>query len=391
MKKKKNNVLIFIGLILGIVLGIYLPKFAQKISFIGVIYINLLKFMIVPIILTTIITTVYKSKKLNNKMILKAVVMFITMFIITFLITSTIVYFIKPGINFNFNYVEWKDDSIELNYSDIIINLFPSNIINIFQSNLIFQCIVFAIFFAVAAFKTNGAEIVIDLIDKIREILFKLLDFIMYLTPIGVFSLVSTSIANYGKSIIGIGIKYIGVAYFCSIIILIIVMILPVWILRGINPFKYIKRIFNVWVMTFTTCSSVATLPTTIKTCTNEFKLPSSTTNIIVPLGCTIHMCGGAVSFALLGLFCSQLFGIAVTPILFVKMLISAVLINMAAPGIPNGGIVIGATYLALLGIPIEFIGLYSGIYKILDMIYTTLNVTGDITANVLLTGKEKI
>jgi Na+/H+-dicarboxylate symporter len=96
-------------------------------------------------------------------------------------------------------------------------------------------------------------------------------------------------------------------------------------------------------------------------------------------------MCGGAVSFALLGMFCQQLYGVDLTISTFILMLIYSLFINMAAPGIPNGGIVIGATYLSILGLPLTFIGFYSSIYKLLDMSYTTLNVTGDISANVIL------
>ena len=95
-------------------------------------------------------------------------------------------------------------------------------------------------------------------------------------------------------------------------------------------------------------------------------------------------MCGGAVSFALLGLFCSSLFGINISLTTYLLMLLSAVLINMAAPGIPNGGIIIGASFLSMFNIPLTFMGFYSSIYKLLDMSYTTLNVTGDISANIL-------
>jgi len=118
--------------------------------------------------------------------------------------------------------------------------------------------------------------------------------------------------------------------------------------------------------------------------------VPEEITGIVVPLGCTIHMCGGAVSFCLLGLFTMQMAGLPVTLGMFLYMLLLATLINMAAPGIPGGGIVIGATYLTILGAPTGFIGLYSGIYRLLDMAYTTLNVTGDITANVLISEAEK-
>ena len=167
-------------------------------------------------------------------------------------------------------------------------------------------------------------------------------------------------------------------------------MILPVWIFSKISPLDYIKKVSKVWVMTLTTCSSSATLPYTIEVCNKELGIPEKITNIVVPLGCTIHMCGGAVSFALLGIFCMQLYGIEMSAITYVLMLISAILINMAAPGIPNGGIVIGASYLSMFGIPLSFMGFYAGIYKLLDMAYTTLNVTGDITANIIIDQTDK-
>ena len=128
-----------------------------------------------------------------------------------------------------------------------------------------------------------------------------------------------------------------------------------------------------------------------MRVCNEEFGVPESVTSLVVPLGCTIHMCGGAVSFCLLGLFTMQMAGLPVTVPFFLQMLLVATLMNMAAPGIPGGGIVLGATYLTILGAPTGFIGLYSGIYRLLDMAYTTLNVTGDVTANVLIAkGEEK-
>ena len=156
------------------------------------------------------------------------------------------------------------------------------------------------------------------------------------------------------------------------------------------SPLTFIKKVNKIWLMTITTCSSSATLPYTIKICNEEFDVPAEISDVVVPLGCTIHMCGGAVSFSLLGLFCCKLFGVDLTLSRYLLMIVSSVLINMSAPGIPNGGVVIGATYLQLLGIPLDFIGFYSGIYKLLDMVYTSLNVTGDITANVIISRLDR-
>ena len=151
------------------------------------------------------------------------------------------------------------------------------------------------------------------------------------------------------------------------------------------RPLEFIRKISRIWTITVTTCSSAATLPTTMQLCKEDLGIPEEITDVVVPLGCTIHMCGGAVSFALLGLFVSAMHSVEVSAFKYVLMLISALLINMSAPGIPNGGVVIGAMYLEMLGLPSYFTLFYSGIYKILDMLYTTLNVTGDITANVII------
>ena len=382
---KKNNILIILGLIMGILGGLFLPKLMNELSFLGTIYINLLKFMIIPILFTTITVTIYNSQKSKSKIIMKTILTFIIMFVVTFLMTSLITFLLKPGIGFKFNPVAWSEQLTKFNLSEILVNLFPSNIGTMITANAIFPTILFAVIFGVGASNVKEGKKAIELINSFKTIFNKILEYIMYLTPLGVFSLIGVTIANYGSVIFGIGFRYIGMAYLCSILTIIIVMVLPVWLIAKINPFTYIKKITKVWLITITTCSSAATLPHTIKTCNKDLNIPEKVTDIVVPLGCTIHMCGGAVSFALLGIFCSQLFGVSITLPLYLLMMVSATLINMAAPGIPNGGIIIGATYLSMLGIPLSFIGFYSGIYKLLDMAYTTLNVTGDITANVLI------
>ena len=113
---------------------------------------------------------------------------------------------------------------------------------------------------------------------------------------------------------------------------------------------------------------------------------------VAAPLGCTIHMCGGAVSFALLAFFSCQMAGRTLSLGSFLWMLLVALLLNMGAPGIPGGGVVLGATYLGMLGFTDWelFLGMYAGIYRLLDMAYTSLNVAGDVTANVLIDRWER-
>lgn len=390
MKNSVFGLITIISLIIGSLFGMIFPGFMNSISFIGDIYINLLKFLIAPILITTIITTVYKSA--NKKLVLlgKTILTFILMFIVSFIITSVIMFVLKPGVNFSFSEVVWNGEITELSLSKFLVNIFPTNIIDMISSNSVLSCIIFAFAFGLIATKVKDSKKVISLIEILKNIFNKFLEYIMYLTPIAVFSIMGSVTAKYGINILGNVGKYLLVAYIACLIVTFLVMILPVWLIAKINPITYIKKVYTIWILTVSTCSSAATLPTTIKICNEEFGISNRITDIVVPLGCTIHMCGGAVSFAILGIFSFQMFGVNITLGKYLLMLVSATLINMAAPGIPGGGIVLGASYLSILGSPLTFIGVYSGFYRLLDMAYTSLNVTGDITANILINETEK-
>ena len=388
--KKKLSLITLIALLLGAAFGSFFKPAAAELEFIGTIYINLLKFMIGPVIFTSIAVTAFDSAKKKSGLVGRAIITFVIMFVATFLLTSAVVLLIDPAKGFVFDDVDWNNTTTEVSLSSIIVNLFPNNLVTIFAENKLFAIILFSYALGYCASKVNDGRTLIELIRIIRDIFYKMLEYIMYLTPLAVFSLISATVAKYGTILFGVGVRYILTAYLAGALTLLLIMILPVWLFTGMSPLEFVRKIYRIWLITLTTCSSAATLPTTLRICKEELNTPAEVADIVVPLGCTIHMCGGAVSFVLLGLFCSRLYGIEVTVYQYLLMIVSAVLINMSAPGIPNGGVVIGASYLQMLGIPLGFIGFYSGIYKILDMLYTTLNVTGDITANVLLSRKKE-
>ena len=388
--KNKITILTLVALILGIICGLFFKKFMNDISFIGTSYINCLKFMIVPVIFTSISTTVFKSQNSKNKTLIKTILLFIIMFIITFIITFIIAKIIGIGTKNKLLLQGWEGTPAKVSFISIIKNLFPSNLGSLFMSNNILATIIFSAIFGYAAFKVDKKEKIIKFLDNLKNIIYKIIELIMYFTPVAVFSLIGLTVANYGGLILSLGFKYILIAYICSIVIFFLVMILPVILISKISILEYLKRTKTVYIMTLSTCSSAVTLPTTIKTCNKEFGISDKITNIVVPLGCTINMCGGAVSFAILGIFTSKVFGINIDLVMFLQMLLISLVINMAAPGIPGGGIVLGATYLSALNLPLSFMGFYSSIYRLLDMAYTSLNVGGDITANVIIGHTKK-
>jgi proton glutamate symport protein len=188
--KKIFNLFILISLILGILGGIFLPEIMKHLSFLGTIYINLLKFIIVPVIFTSIIVTAFASRKEQSHILIKSVLIFTIMFIITFLLTSLIVWLINPAKGVTFDIVDWNGEIANLSFSEIITNLFPSNIVTMISGNSIFACIILAFAMGIAASKVENGSKLIELMETLKNIFNKLLEWIMYLTPIGVFSLV---------------------------------------------------------------------------------------------------------------------------------------------------------------------------------------------------------
>ncbi len=385
--KKAVSILTAAGLVLGIACGIFFPAFSVAFEPAGAWYLKILKLFITPVIFTGIAVTAYESAGRKDRLVLKAAVCFVILFTAAFLLSSLIIILIDPAKGFVFGDAAENAASSGLfsSIGAVVRQLFPTNLSEIFISPKVFGIIVFAWIFGRAGSLVKGSRSVFSFMGKARDFFYKVLEYFMCVTPVAVFSLTASTVSRYGKALLGAGLKYILTAYICSIAVLVFVMILPAQFFGGVKASDYVKKAYRIWIMTMTTCSSAATLPYTVRLCKEDFGIPGDITDVAVPLGCTINMCGGAVAFSLLGLFCASGYGVHIGFTDYLFMLLSALLINMAAPGIPGGGLVVGASFLQLLGIPLGFMGFYGGIYKLLDMIYTTLNVTGDVTAAMIL------
>ena len=393
MKKKDLSrwlsPLSLLAFVLGLVLGLWQPQLFPPIAFLGNIYVNMLKLIVIPLLMTEVACGVYESSGGAGNRLVKTVGLFVVMFVVSFLVTAVLVTLISPGTGLDLFEGEWDGTVAAVSLGAFVESLFPANLFAAMSAGSILPCLIFAFVFGIMAEKAKAKHTMV-VMGELRDVLSRILRCIMWLTPLGVFSLMGSAAGSYGTQLLSVFGRYILVAWGCCAVVVVLVMMLPLWVFCRISPLTYLRRLGQIWLITLSTCSSAATLPTTMRVCSEEFGVPESVTSLVVPLGCTIHMCGGAVSFCLLGLFTMQMAGLPVTTPFFLQMLLVATLMNMAAPGIPGGGIVLGATYLTILGAPTGFIGLYSGIYRLLDMAYTTLNVTGDVTANVLIAKSEE-
>ena len=388
--KNRSRLLSWITLacfILGAVTGLLWPRLFSYVGFIGTVYVNLLKLMALPIVLCTVFGAASRGMKNASGTLLKTILLFVILFTVSFLLSGALYTILAPGKGFTLTSGEaWTGSAADLSLESFLQSVFSPNIFASLGSGAMLPAILFAFFMGAVAGRV-GAHRVTEFVAELETIFSRMLSCILWLTPLGVFVLMGKCTADFGAQALGGAIRYVLYAWGGCVLILLLVMILPLWIFCRIDPITYFRKTGRVLLSAISTCSSAATLPETLRTCREEFDVPEHVSGVAAPLGCTIHMCGGAVSFCLLAMFTMQMTGRPVTVGTFLLMLIFAEALNMAAPGIPGGGIVLGATFLGLLGMSDIglFLGMYAGIYRLLDMAYTSLNVAGDVTAVLLI------
>ena len=394
MKKKNLFIRIAIGFILGIFIGIILPEFSIATKVVGDVYLKLIKMMIVPIIFVAVaggICNIESTEDLK-RIGFKTVGLYVVMFVFSCIVSLIVAYAIRPGKDVVFaNPPVFEQEITNPSISDFFINIFPDNPIMAMAEGKILPVIIFTILFSSAiVISGEKGKPVLDFINSLSTIFFKLLEFVMELSPIGVMSLMAFSVSKYGLGIFSALGKYIITCYIACILTYIFAMCLPFFLYTKMGIVKLTKSMYKVWLVTLSTTSSAATLPTSIKVSMEDYKAPEGITKFTLPLGCTINMCGGACSFSCLAVFVSDFYGINLSFKEIVTLIFVATLINMAAPGIPGGGIILGASFLSILGLPFDLMGPIAAFYRLLDMAFTSLNVTGDLVANLMIAKSEK-
>ena len=392
--KKNLYFRIAIGFFVGIFTGIFFPVLSKNLKFLGDIYLNLIKMMIVPIIFFSVTTGILNlgDRKEFKRIGFKTIFLFVFMFLASSAVSLLVAYAIQPGHNLTLeNTPTYTGELTTPSAVDFFSNIVPSNIIDAMAKGNILSVILFSALFAIASVSIEKeSQKVRELLQSFLAVFFKILDYVMETSPLGVAALMAYSIAEYGEGIFTALSKYILTAYLACIAVFIVVMLVPTLVYTKISFKRFISGLFKIWLVTLSTTSSAAALPTSLKISKEEYLVPEEISNFVLPLGCTINMCGGAASFCCLAVYVSGFYNITFSFEQIVYFVIIATLINMGAPGIPGGGIILGASFLSIIGLPFDLMGPIAAFYRLLDMAFTTMNVTGDIAANLLIAKSEE-
>ena len=388
-ERKRLFLRVAIGFALGVLLGFAAPKFSIATKVVGDLYLNLIKMMIIPVVVCAVFCGIanIRDGALLRKIGLRTVLLYVLMFVVSAAVSLAIAYTVRPGLGTMFENAPVYEGAItNPTVSGFLTNIVPSNIVKAAADGATLPVILFTIVFAVAIVSIGEkGRAVLDFMNALSEAMFKMLGYFMELSPLGVMSLMAFSVAQYGAGIFGALAKYIACCWLCCVVVFFLVMVLPTCLYTRVPVGIFLKACGKIALVTLSTTSSAATLPTTIRVSMEDLNAPEGASKFTLPLGCTINMCGGACSFCCLAVFVSDFYSVDLAFGTIVFLIVIATLINMAAPGIPGGGVVLGASFLSILGLPIDLMGPISGFYRLLDMAFTTINVEGDVAANLII------
>jgi Na+/H+-dicarboxylate symporter len=374
-----------IGLVTGIAVGVIFGERAVPyVEPIGDLFLRLIKMLIVPLVFFTIASSIAKLGHQDGGKAVKLGVQTILWFMVTSALAVTlglgIGHLFQPGLGLTgLPLAELKPKEIPP-VVDVFLGIVPTNIIDAFAKGQVLSVVFVAIIVGAAlAALRDKTESLSRIVDQGSQVMFQITRWIIRLTPIGVFGLIGAVVGSYGLESLTPLLGFIGAIYLACLIH--VFVIYPILLkLHGLRVSGFYKGVFQAQQTAFFTCSSLGTLPVSLNSAINNLKLSPSYAGFAVPLGANMKMDGcGAIYPAIASIFTANYFGIELTPAHIVIIYISSILGSLATAGVPGVATVMLTLTLTAAGLPLEGLALLAAIDRIIDMVRTATNVTGQI------------
>jgi Na+/H+-dicarboxylate symporter len=411
--KNKLWLQVIIAMVLGISIGFLIgPTFGfidielsrligEWASLPGIIFLKIIQMVVIPLIFVSIVIGITGAKNLRQlrRMGLTLATYFIVTTVIAVIIAMLLASAIQPG-----NYISQESLNItndaNLSTSEIAVfsipsfgeipsfidSFFPTNLFGSIVHGELLSIVFFAIIFGIAllTIKKKKAKPLIALLSSIQSICMTIIKWAMLLAPIAVFGMMIKLTTQFGIStLFGLGTYVLTVLL--GLLILICLYMIIVYIFAKITPFEFIRKIRDAQLLAFSTSSSAAVMPLSMKVSEEKLKVRPAVAHFVIPTGAVINMNGTALYQVIATMFLAQVFGIHLGLTALLILAVTVVGASIGTPSIPGAGIAILAMILIGLGIPVAGLALILGVDRILDMSRTTINVTGDLTASVFI------
>ncbi len=399
-KKMSLTAQIVIGMGAGALFGILLNVFADVpgvdeflvsgvLHAVGAMFIASLQMMVVPLVFVSLVVGVTSMGNIASlgRMSIKALLLYLFTTAVAVTIALTLAVAASPGEG-----VEVSKEAAQLEIKEappatqLLIDMVPTNPVKAMAQGNMLQIIVFSMLFGVAvALAGEKGTHVVNLFDDLNEAIMHMVDIVMRLAPYGVFALIGKAFATQGLDLI-----LPLIAYFLTFTVAVVVHGLGTYpllvrVLGGLNPITFLRKMRDPATFAFSTASSAATIPITLRTLETKMGVKKSVASFTVPLGATINMDGTAIMQGVATVFIANVYGVDLAITDYLMVVLIATLASMGTAAVPGVGLVMLTMVLTQVGLPAEGVALIIGVDRLLDMMRTALNVTGDSAVAVII------
>jgi Na+/H+-dicarboxylate symporter len=403
---KKNKLPIFVKILIGMIAGVlvgFIFLSTENASIVtnwikpwGTIFIRLLKLIAIPLVFVSLVKGISAMTDLKRLSTLgfKTVSLYLATTFFAVMLGMGAVSLVKPGNVFSKSESEFYKQKLcsetalnvpvkERQPMDYVVEMVPDNLFSAAGDNSnMLQIILVALMVGVAivVLDTEKTSAFVSVINATEAIVLKIIDFIMQFAPVGVFALLAALVVDFS----GDSAMFSALGMYAATVVVCLLFLAYVFyptllkIFTKNNIFDYLKAIFPIQLLAFSTSSSSATLPFTMEQVQQKLGISEETASFVLPLGATINMDGTSCYQAIVVLFIAQIFGIELTIVQYLTVLFLTVLASIGTAGVPGASVVMTVMVMSSVGIPVEGLALILGVDRPLDMLRTVVNVTGD-------------
>lgn len=408
-KTKKNlslSTIIFIALLTGAVFGIlihyFIPEgyFRDTILINGILYvlgngfIRLMQMLVVPLVFCSLVCgamAIGDTKTLGTVGV-KTIIFYLITTALAVCLALSVASLINPGLGMHETVSDTSAavETTTINFADTLLNIIPKNIFNSLANGDMLPVIVFALFTGILlASMGNRVSTVANFFSQFNDIMMEMTTAVMKVAPVGVFCLIAKTFAGIGFDAFVPMLKYMGSVILALALQCFVVYQVLLFLFTRLNPVRFIRKFFPVMTFAFSTSTSNATIPLSIDTLFKKIGVSKRISSFTIPLGATINMDGTSIMQGVAVIFIAQAYGIDLTPSALATVVATATVASIGTAGVPSVGLVTLSMVLTSVGLPTEGIALIMGIDRILDMLRTAVNITGDAVCTTIIARQQ--
>ncbi len=404
-KKATLTTKILVYMVAGLITGTLINNLAPDVAFVqeylvggvfhvaGKMFIQSLKMLVVPLVFCSLIGGIVGMDDMRalgrtgGKAF--ALFMFTTIIAISFGLFLSISLGIGEGFDLGASASASFTAKEAPTFAQVVIDLMPSNILGSMANGSMLQIIMACLFIGIALIKSGAdGKKVASGIESFNHVMMNLVHVVMSLAPYGVFCLIAKTFAEQGIHLI---VPMLG--YFLTVVAALLLHFIGtfsgLFFVAGLNPLIFMKKMRSTLLFAFSTASSNATIPVTLEACETRLGADNSVASFIIPLGATINMNGTAIMQGVATVFIANAYGIDLTAVDYLVVIGMSVLASIGTAGVPGVGLIMLAMVFTQVGLPVEGIALIIGVDRLLDMLRTAVNVTGDAATTCLVAKSE--